>query len=256
MVYIGLTRYTNKDFELLYDLRPDGVVLGDLFCNKRMFPYGGTELVETMCSFKEKGIDVIYQTPMYATDRMFSSIAQAVEYYYQRKMINTVIVQDIGMASYLSKTCKDLVIIWGRMGYARTPNVNLNTIDFYIKNGVNGFECKNLEQVNYIEKIGALAYMMVGYPKYLTVNRECYYKFEHNIFSNDCKCGCLNKEKIMIPSSKEINSTLDGYVLGWENIYTTEAIEHARKCDNSIIYAESFSEAVDKLDIIRLKMNI
>ena len=255
MVFVGLSRYTEKDLERLYDLHPDGVILGDLLCNKKMFSYGGVELIEIMTAFKERGISVIYQAPLYATDRVFSNIVQAVEYYYQRELIGAVVVQDVGIASHLSRTCKGLTIIWGRMGYARTPVVNVNTIDFYMENGVNGFECKSPEQADYAKKIGAAAYLMVGYPKYLTINRECYYKFEHNIFDDHCQCGCLNRERLVLPACKEIETTLDGYALGWKNIYTKEAIKHALEYDNSIIYADSFSEAAEKLREIGWGMN-
>lgn len=253
MVFVGLSRYTEKDLELLYDLHPDGVILGDLLCNKKMFPYGGEELVEIMMAFKERKISVIYQTPLYATDRVFSSIVQAVEYYYQRELISAVIVQDVGIASHLSRICEGLTIIWGRMGYARTPVVNVNTIDFYMENGINGFECKSLEQADYAKKIGADVYLMIGYPKYLTINRECYYKFEHNIFDDNCACGCLKREKLVIPAFKEIETTMDGYVLGWKNIYTKESVRHALKYNNSIIYADLFSEVAEKLSEIRLR---
>lgn len=255
MVFVGLSRYTEKDLELLYKLHPDGVILGDLLCNKKMFPYGGTELTEVMTAFKDRGIAVIYQTPLYATDRVFSDIVQTVEYYDRKDLICGVIVQDVGMALRLRKACEKLAIIWGRMGYARTPVVNTDTIAFYMENGINGFECKSLEQADYAKKAGACAYLMVGYPKYLTINRECYYKFEHNIFDDNCSCGCLNREKMVIPACKEIETTLDGFVLGWQNVYTEEAVRHALDYENSIIYAESLSEAEEKYKEICFRMD-
>ena len=59
----------------------------------------------------------------------------------------------------------------------------------------------------------------------------------------------------MLPACKEIETTLDGYALGWKNIYTKEAIKHALEYDNSIIYADSFSEAAEKLREIGWGMN-
>ena len=248
MVYIGLPRYTEAEWGKLLDLRPDGVVLGDLLCNKRMFPHGGAELGELMLELKAEGISAIYQTPLYATDRVFSDVVEAVAYYHKKGLIRAAIVQDVGVASVLSRRCEGLTIIWGRLGYARTPTVNTHTIDFYMEHGVTGFECKSPEQADYAGKIGASPYLMIGYPRYLTINRECYYRFEHNIFDDHCQLGCLNREKIVIPTGKGIETTLDGYVLGWQNVYDPECMAKAYSYANCIVYADSLPEAAEKID--------
>ena len=35
--------------------------------------------------------------------------------------------------------------------------------------GINAFECKNVEQAEYASQIGAIPYLVYGYPKYLTL---------------------------------------------------------------------------------------
>lgn len=241
MKYVGLSRYTDESVEKLLEVEPEGVVLGDLLCNRKMFPYCGNELVEIMQTFKKKGISVIYQTPMYITDRVFSEILQKIVYFYENKLIDAVIVQDIGLASTIHAKFNDITMIWGRMGYARTPIVNISTLLFYMRHGVNAFECRNAEQAKCAKKIGASSYLVYGYPKYLTINRECYYRFEHNLFEEDCGLGCLKREKIRIPAKQIIDSTIDGYVLGWEHVYDEKCIRNTEICDNYIVYADSFS---------------
>lgn len=54
MKYVGLSRYTDESVEKLLEVEPEGVVLGDLLCNRKMFPYCGNELVEIMQTFKKK----------------------------------------------------------------------------------------------------------------------------------------------------------------------------------------------------------
>lgn len=44
MVYIGLSRYTDETIKKVINIKPTGVVLGDILCLKRMFPYSGLEV--------------------------------------------------------------------------------------------------------------------------------------------------------------------------------------------------------------------
>lgn len=250
MLYIGLQRYTKETVEKLMSVNPDGVILGDLLCDRKMFPYGDIELTDLMKIFKNECISVIYQTPMYATDRIFSSVLQKVTYFYMNSLIDAVIVQDIGLASAIRDKCTDLTIIWGRMGYARTPVINKNTLLFYMQHGINAFECKNGKQAEYASQIGAVPYLVYGYPKYLTINRECYYRFEHNQFTDDCAEGCLKHEKMLISANNRIETTIDGYVLGWQHVYD-ESVKSTTVFNHCNIYADSFSVAEMKLNELR-----
>ena len=49
MIYVGLPRYTEEAIDKLVQMGKqsilDGIILGDLTCSKRMFPYGGSELI-------------------------------------------------------------------------------------------------------------------------------------------------------------------------------------------------------------------
>lgn len=247
MIYVGLSRYTEESLEQLLNLDADGIVLGDLLCERKMFPYGGVEVLDIMRLLANKKISVIYQTPMYATDRVFSTVLQKVSYYYEKKLIDAVIVQDIGLASSICAKCKGIIVIWGRMGYARTPVINKETISFYMKHGVGAFECKNAEQAEYARMIGAVVYQVYGYPKYLTINRECYYRFERNIFDVECGQGCLKHEKMLLPVNQGLETTIDGYVLGWENVYDDRCIENTSVFENHIIYADSISVAEEMI---------
>ena len=172
---------------------------------------------------------------------------QKVSYYYEKKLIDAVIVQDIGLASSICAKCKGIIVIWGRMGYARTPVINKETISFYMKHGVGAFECKNAEQAEYARMIGAVVYQVYGYPKYLTINRECYYRFERNIFDVECGQGCLKHEKMLLPVNQGLETTIDGYVLGWENVYDDRCIENTSVFENHIIYADSISVAEEMI---------
>lgn len=239
MVYIGLARYTERDIKKIVSMKPTGVILGDILCNKRMFPFGGEELNDYILQFAQKGIKTIYQTPMYMTDRIFEKEINSLRYYCSKGLISGVIVQDVGVACKIHKLCPEIDLIWGRMGYARTPITNLATILFYMNCGVTGFECESIKRFNIANQIGSKPYLVYGWPQYDTINRECYYKFEKNIFDGECCCGCLKKEKMILGSNQENTVTIDGHVLGFKVEYIEECIEFYTNDINFIIYGEN-----------------
>lgn len=248
MVYIGLARYTELDVKEIISMKPTGVILGDILCDKRMFPFSGQELNEYINQFVQNGIRVIYQTPMYLTDRIFEKVMSTINYYASRNLIDGVIVQDVGAVNKIKSDCPDLEVIWGRMGYARTPIINASTISFYIECGITGFECKTVRQANIATEMGGVPYLVYGWPAYSTINRECYYKFENNIFDDACCCGCLRKNKIMLSSCKDNALTIDGYVIGFHAEYIEENRKSNSSKTNLIIYGEGIEE-------IKLRMN-
>lgn len=148
MLYIDLERYTKETVEKSLSVNPDGVILGDLLCDRKMFPYGDVELTDLIKVFNNECISVIYQTPMYAMDRIFSNVLCKVAYFYKNNMIDAVIVQDIGLASSIRNACADLTIIWGRMGYARTPVINKSTLFFIYNMELTHLNAKMLNKPN------------------------------------------------------------------------------------------------------------
>ena len=74
MVYVGLQQYLLEDINKICKSQFDGVILGDLFCKKRMFEYQEEELKDFLEQLKKNGKRAIYQSPMYVTDRNFEKI--------------------------------------------------------------------------------------------------------------------------------------------------------------------------------------
>ena len=252
MVYIGLSRYTDETIKKVINIKPTGVVLGDILCLKRMFPYSGLEVTEYLNDFKQHNIKVIFQTPMYATDRIFEKIIVELEYYNSKELVDGVIVQDVGVASKLREVCPNLDIIWGRMGYARTPVINYSTLSFLISCGVSGYECKNINNMNVAKKMGTTPYLVYGWPTYNTINRECYYKFENDIFDDKCNCGCLKKDKMILGSDHDNAVTIDGCVLGFATEYLKENIEQYTDDTKFVIYGEN----IEKIQMLMQEVEV
>ena len=243
MIYVGLPRYTEQTIDKLIEMGQrgtlDGIILGDLTCNKRMFPCGGSELIAILEQLKKNRLHAIYQSPMYLTDRIFSHTVQEIEYFDKKEYIDAVILQDVGLAAVLKEKCPNLKLIWGKMGYARTPVMNQATVAFYRSQGVHGFECKTVAQAEYLLQIGETPYLLVGHPHYLTVNRECYYKYQNNIFDDRCDCGCLKGQRLDISTEPPIVSHIDGYFLGYENVYSEENMDCCDRFAHTMVYADS-----------------
>lgn len=246
MIFIGFEKYDEKIVEeICRNKEIEGVVVGDLFCNKRMFEYGEVELSPAIKKFKENGKSVIYQTPMYLTDRIYKKIVDNIAFFIEKYELDAILVQDVGLASDVRKLDSQITIIWSRMGYARTPSVNEYTIDFYRKNGVDTFECKTTSQILYAEEKGLNTFFVFGYPSYVTVNRECYYMYQHNIYDGNCNRECLKGHKLIIPGMGDKPLSIDGYLIDWKYQYTT-GFEQTN-CDNIIIYCRDLDEFYKKL---------
>lgn len=250
MKFIGLQTYSQAEIDSILKMDIDGVVIGDILCNKKMFEFGGIEIPDILKRLKDGGKKVIYQTPMYATDRIFDNLISNIKYYYSLDAICAVIVQDVGVANKLHAECIGLELIWGRMGYARNPITNMSTLEFYKRVGISAVECKDMETFHVAEARGFKPYLLIGAPVYNTINRECYYKYEYNIFDGDCHRGCLDRHKMIIPAKEHIETTIDGYVLGFENNYISESIENAHACENVIIYATNLIKTENILEQI------
>ena len=247
MVYVGLQQYLLEDINKICKSQFDGVVLGDLFCKKRMFEYQEEELKDFLEQLKKNGKRAIYQSPMYVTDRNFEKILNKIKYFYQEKLIDGVLVQDIGLADAINKKCSGIDVIWSRMGYARTPIINIDTFDWYKEIGVISAECKTKREFEVANQIGIEPYLIYGSPNYHTLNRECYYMYENDIYDGDCKRKCLTCPKMIISGENKIETTIDGYMLGLKYSYSEDIEKLYNSNTKLIIYDKNLEEATKKL---------
>jgi len=71
---VGLQKWTPDELEhvLSYpDVQVAGIILGDPFCEYRMFKHGDVDLVSLAEKAKAVGKVVVYQTPVYLTHPNF-----------------------------------------------------------------------------------------------------------------------------------------------------------------------------------------
>ena len=86
---------------------------------------------------------------------------------------------------------------------------------------------------------------MYNYITYDTVNRECYYLHEKNIFDNDCERKCLWKNLLLKGKTSEM--FVDGYRLGTKYQKTDISISSIKDDVDSVIYAKNYADAMKRM---------
>lgn len=247
MNYVALDRYTKDDIVKISEIDGiDGIVLGDLYCNKRMFDYSGHELIDFARKICELGLQCVYQTPRYLTERNFDTEMQLVLYLYSETLISKVIVQDIGAISYLRRTCPDLTIVWGYMGISRNGAENLLGYSFLKEKGITEIETDRVTRVPYLKQLGLEVMIMKEHVTYRTVNRECYFMHENEIHDGNCERACLKNRMSLVNKQCGFDFSIDGYTLGKE-YKALDVQELSAYCVNdSITRAVSLSEMLSR----------
>lgn len=238
MNFLALDQYSASDIKKIVDISAiDGVVLGDMFCNKRMFEFGDSELVELTKLANDLGLASIFQTPRYLTERCFDRIMQQISYFISKHYVCAVIAQDIGAVSYLHKSFPDLRIIWGHIGVPRNGANNLLHYSFLRQLGVTDIETDCASRIPYILDIGLNAFLMGERITYNSVNRECYFEHELGIYDGNCGRRCLTEKLKLKNEAYGFDFPVNGYTLGLK--YSPLANEQDAVCDIDRIYRES-----------------
>lgn len=215
MNYVALDHYIKDDIVKISELSGiDGIVLGDLYCNKRMFEFSDQELIDVARITCKLGLQCVYQTPRYLTERNFNSIMQLILYLRKESLIRKVIVQDIGASNYIRQMCPELSIVWGYMGLSRNGADNLLFYSFLKKYGITEIETDRVTRIPYLMELGFQVMIMHEHVTYKTVNRECYYMHENEIYDGNCKRMCLTNTSSLVNEKCGFDFSVDGYTLG------------------------------------------
>ncbi|MEE1086818.1 MAG: hypothetical protein U0L05_06595 [Schaedlerella sp.] len=226
----------------------DGVVIGDLYCQKRMFENGIYDMFAYIDILKSCGEKVIFQTPRYITDRNMEEEIEKVRFLVENKQIDAVIVQDIGVAAEIAEILPDLELIWGKMGYNRNPVANRSFFEFLKQYRVYSVETADPKRKQVFQAMGLNVYTMVGDLKYQSVNRECYYLYQNDIFDKKCDRGCLKRKQELVQVNGRIQMTVDGYMLGRRYDYSRMP-ESEDEWKNSILYGRDYKEILQYIKI-------
>ena len=84
--------------ELIEKSEVKGIILGDLFCQKRMFQNGIADLILLMDRVLASKKEAVYQAPLYVTGRNLEEVTAILRLMDGYKKESCVIVQDFGTA--------------------------------------------------------------------------------------------------------------------------------------------------------------
>lgn len=238
--YIGLDQYNQSTLSKIYESNDiAGIIAGDLLCNRAMFKFGQVEMNSVIADVVKNKKEVIYQTPLYVTERNIEDVHDSIMLFCEYYGVNKFIVQDIGVLNWLRKYNDDIEIIWGRMGRNRNQVSNMRFVNFVKKLGVNSMEIENYMRMEIIREHNINIYAIWGNLSYGTVSRECYHRYL--LGNRGCDCGRACKKCSLQLSNDQIEMSVDGYFLGRKLNYASKELF----LKNANTYADCIIEYVD-----------
>lgn len=244
----------------------EGIIIGDPLCNFRMFEYGDPELIEISVLLKQAGVNVIYQTPLYVTERNISLVQQQIRFMYDRAEVKVYLVQDIGLLNWIKTQFSDVYLIWSRMGFGRGALINEPFVHFLRDIGIHGLETNRIELLRVLPQMGIDPWPVCRYRTWKSVCRECYSRYMDDRFSGDCDRLCRNPNKRMKlisiplgerrldtnspdrPDGSSFSMNIDGHFLGESFVYTDNIafIKAAIELERPVLfYGKNMEEIID-----------
>ena len=214
MLIAGLSFYDEEIIAALCGMEDvDAVVLGDLFCGKRMFG-DSCLLAEMMENVHGSGKKAVFQTPMYATERRFSKIAEMAGHLAAKGVLDGVIVQDTGLLRKLRSITPGGMMIWNCIDIGRSRVSNHLYYQTISQLGADSFLTGDAAAAEALDASGFSVIPVHGAMRYNTMNRECYYMYQHDIFDKDCSRGCVEREEYLVQPELGLEMRIDGHILG------------------------------------------
>lgn len=256
-VYLGLSCYDGFSAAHFASLGADGWVLGDPFCNFRMFPHGDSQLDDALRAVLQAGKEAVYQTPMYVTDRTFGAVTRRLGYFYAVHGVRTFLVQDVGLAVWARENLPHARMIWSRLGRSRNSVMNRDLPEFLRQLGMSGMESDLPGRIYRISQLGLSAWAVYGGLTYNTLSRDCYSRYLLDRFDGCCSRECRTEEMFLVKDAFRMR--VDGHLLGAGLTYRDDPDfrQAVRTCAaNVAVYAENFQDAEGRLEALKAHIEV
>lgn len=189
-----------------------GLILGDLFCQKRMFENEWFDVIDFARLARELGLEVIFQTPVYNTTRNLEPTISLVRKMAANSLIDAVLVHDIGVVESLAEL-ESIALWWDRFSFNRDFVPNAHLIDFLTAHRVSRVEVTRPGHIREVAEQGC-GVLLYGYgPQIASFGRICYTEY---FLNEPCErkilCSC---SRPFIASSDKVplQYVADGYTL-------------------------------------------
>lgn len=210
--FLGLDCYETEDFStLLADPEIMGLVLGDLFCEARMFRNGRMDLLEVVDTVASAGKAIAFQCPVYVTSRNREDVRFLLQYIRKKHVKTYAIVHDLGIVDLISREFCEFRMIWGRMARFRDYVLNRDFLCLLKSIGVCGIELCGIQYRLMAEECGLAPFIVYGWSGYATIGRQCYHQYQG---LGCCRESCLSGRYSMHDAESSFQMTINGYMMG------------------------------------------
>ena len=248
--YVGLNTYSHEVVQNLCSSKAvKGIILGDLFCTKRMFNNGIAEEILLMQEIIKAEKEIIFQSPLYITSRNYDEVLSILKMLDSYSINTSAIVHDMGLVHLIHKRFPTIKIIWGRMARTREYHFNDNFFTLLLKEGVCGIETAEIKFITDIKKSNLCPYLVYGNLQYITVGRQCYQMYQGLTCNRD---NCLIGRYSLKESESQFCMTINGHILGEKIIYDPAIFQIFLDDQNgfqNVIYADTFNSLMNNLNL-------
>lgn len=188
-----------------------GIVLGDLFCQKRMFANGFVDLILFIKLVMSSDKELVYQTPLYVTGRNIDDMISVLKMLSEHNKPVYIIVQDFGMVEIIRRDFPTLKLIWGQMGRSREHRFSSDFLKFLNLKDFHGMETSNPELANHFAEFGLIPFFGNASLGYQTVGRNCYLQYQTG------KCdrnACIDGVFELEADDSTCSMSIDGFMMG------------------------------------------
>ena len=226
-VYVVAQRWSAAMIEAVRD-HTKGVILGDLFCQKRMFENDVFDLLDMAQSAKSLGFEVVFQTPVYNTTRTVDATLALIRKLAGGRLLDAVLVHDIGVVQAIQEL-EGVELWWDRFSFNRDFVPNAPLMEFLRGQGISRVEVIHPSHVTMVADHG-LGVLLYGYgPEIASFGRICY---TEDFLNEPCerKILCQRSHPVIASIDKvPLQYVADGYTLIDKNepVVRLSAIEPA-----------------------------
>ena len=186
-----------------------GCILGDPFCQVRMFGQGEWGLITAAKAARALGLTIAVQTPVYLTPRNFMATTRLIFYLLEQELAEMIYLQDIGLLRYIKDA--DVQKVWTVWGWNRGENVTSDLLELLGELGITHLETDKYSRVASITSSGLQAVYRRYSPTIVSFGRFCNIQAYLNQTCSGQLCAHGQRKLLATVGQQELSVT--GYAL-------------------------------------------
>jgi hypothetical protein len=197
-LYVTAQRWSTTLIEQLRG-QATGIVLGDLFCQKRMFENEWFDVVDLAGCARGMGLEVVFQTPAYNTTRTIEPTLALMRKLAAAGLMQAILVHDIGILD-AARELHGVELWWDRFSFNRDFIPNAPLMSFLKQQGISRVEVTRPAHVHSVDDSGCPVLLYAYGPEIASFGRTCY---TEQFLNESCE------RKILCARSKPFIASID-----------------------------------------------